>query len=74
MATKNDTPVVDEDKETLLEVRGIIDGVFDSGSTDYKTAVQAILDKVFIDGEYTLGGVLKHTTPDGITHYARACP
>ena len=43
MATKNDTPV-DKDKEVLMEVRGIIDGCLDSGSTDYKTALEQISD------------------------------
>ena len=42
MATKNDTPVVDKDKEMLMEVRGIIDGVIESGSKDYKTALEQI--------------------------------
>ena len=43
MATKNDTPI-DKDKEVLMEVRGIIDGCIESGSTDYKTAVEQISD------------------------------
>ena len=44
----------DNDKDTLMEVRGIIDGVLDSGSTDYKTALKEILDKVNEYGEYSL--------------------
>jgi hypothetical protein len=40
-ATNNDTPV-NKDKEVLMEVRGIIDGVLDSGSTDYKAALKEI--------------------------------
>ena len=53
MATKNDTPV-DKDKETLMEVRGIIDGCIESGSTDYKEAVLQILDTVSSYQEYSL--------------------
>lgn len=43
MATNNDSPVVDKDKEVLLDVRGIIDGCIESGSTDYKSALQEII-------------------------------
>jgi len=45
MATKSDTVevVIDNNKDTLMEVRGIIDGVLDSGSTDYKTALEQIV-------------------------------
>lgn len=42
MATKNDKPMIDKDKEVLMEVRGIIDGVLDSGSTDYVKALGQI--------------------------------
>ena len=41
MATKSDTPV-DKEKDTLMEVRGIIDGIVESGSKDYKTALTDI--------------------------------
>lgn len=44
MATKNDTPIVDNDKDALMEVRGIIDGVIESGSKDYTTALEQISD------------------------------
>ena len=54
MADKNDTPI-DKDKEVLMEVRGIIDGVLDSGSTDYKTALVEILSKVNGYSRYSLG-------------------
>ena len=48
MATKNDAPVVDKDKdkEILMEVRGIIDGCIESGSTDYKGALKQIAQLV----------------------------
>ena len=49
MATKNDTPVVNKDKELLMEVRGIIDGCIESGSTDYKSALEEIYTKVETD-------------------------
>ena len=44
MADNNDTAevIVDTDKETLMEVRGIIDGCLDSGSKDYNGALQQI--------------------------------
>lgn len=54
MATKNDAPVIDKDKEVLMEVRGIIDGLLDSGSTDYKAACEEILNKVNDYSEYSL--------------------
>ena len=44
MATKSDAPVVDKDKETLMEIRGIIDGCIESGSKEYKTALEQISD------------------------------
>ncbi len=46
MATNNDSTEVvsDTDKEKLMEIRGIIDGVIDSGSTDYNGALQQIHD------------------------------
>ena len=53
MATKNDAPV-DKDRDTLMEVRGIIDGVLESGSTDYKSALAEILNKVNDYSEYSL--------------------
>lgn len=55
MATKNDMPVIDSDKETLMEVRGIIDGCIESGSTEYKKALQDILTKVDRYGNYKWG-------------------
>jgi hypothetical protein len=42
MATKNGAPVVDKDKETLMEVRGIIDGIVESGSKEYSSALKQI--------------------------------
>ena len=54
MADKNDAPVVDKDKETLMEVRGIIDGVLDSGSKEYKASCEEILSKVNDYSEYSL--------------------
>ena len=36
---KSTEEVRDIDKDTLMEVRGIIDGVLDSGSKDYKIAL-----------------------------------
>ena len=36
--------VRDNDKDTLMDVRGIIDGLLDSGSTDYKSALEEISD------------------------------
>ena len=42
MITKDDTLIVDTNKTALLEIRGIIDGVLESGSTDYKGAMQEI--------------------------------
>ena len=45
MADNNDTAevVVDTDKDILLDVRGIIDGVLESGCTDYKSALEQIV-------------------------------
>ena len=43
MAESNEE-VRDNDKDTLMEVRGIIDGVIESGSTDYKSALEQISD------------------------------
>jgi len=40
--TNKDAVMTDENKTALLEIRGIIDGVLESGSTDYKTALQEI--------------------------------
>ena len=54
MATKNDTPI-DKDKETLMEVRGIIDGCIESGSKDYKAAIMQVLETVVPYQEYSLG-------------------
>ena len=45
MATKNDTPI-DKDKEVLMDVRGIIDGVIDSGSKEYNSALKQIAQLV----------------------------
>ena len=42
MATKSDAPVVDKDKDVLMEVRGIIDGCLDSGGKEYKKALQDV--------------------------------
>lgn len=41
MATKNEGQV-SKDKDTLMEVRGIIDGLLDSGSTNYTAALDDI--------------------------------
>ena len=41
MAESNEE-VRDNDKDTLMEVRGIIDGVLESGSDDYKAALNNI--------------------------------
>jgi hypothetical protein len=46
MATKNDTPIVDSDKDIMMDVRGIIDGCIDSGSTDYSSALKEIAQLV----------------------------
>ena len=54
MADNNDTPVIDKDKEVLMEVRGIIDGCIESGSKEYETALLEILDKVNVYSEYSL--------------------
>jgi len=66
MATKNDTPI-DKDKEILMEVRGIIDGCIDSGSTDYKAALEQIVqlvssEKDSIKRSHMNGGVITHRT------------
>ncbi len=53
MAEKNDAPI-DTDKETLMEVRGIIDGCIESGSTDYKAAIMQVLETVVPYQEYSL--------------------
>ena len=54
----NDNPQrkapVDIHKEKLMEVRGIIDGCLDSGSTDYEKALTEILNKVNDYSEYSL--------------------
>ena len=58
MAEQNDTAQrkapVDIHKEKLMEVRGIIDGCLDSGSTDYKAALVEILNNVNDYSEYSL--------------------
>ena len=56
MATKSDAPIVDIDKDTLMEVRGIIDGVLDSGSTDYGTALDSISGIVKLRDELAVKG------------------
>ena len=66
MATDNDTPVVDNDKDVLMEVRGIIDGCIESGSTEYAKALQDILIKVQGYGNYSWG-VLTNKIPGGLT-------
>ena len=45
MAESNEE-VRDNDKDTLMEVRGIIDGVLDSGSDDYNSALELIATTV----------------------------
>ena len=42
MADNNKELIFDTDKDIFMEVRGIIEGVLDSGSTDYKTALNDI--------------------------------
>ena len=63
MADKNDTPI-DKDKEVLMEVRGIIDGLLDSGSKEYKKALEQI-------AAYTKGynDMAKAIVPDGLEAY-----
>ena len=58
---KSNEEVRDNDKDTLMEVRGIIDGVLDSGSTDYKSALNDISD-ILINGA-------SDKVPDGLEAY-----
>lgn len=65
MATLNDDSkkTVDVDKEMLMEVRGIIDGCIESGSVDYKTALEEIAANV---NEHLFP---KDKVPDGLESY-----
>ena len=71
MATKSDAPVIDKDKDTLMEVRGIIDGIVESGSKDYKTALNDIAATV---NEYLFpkDAVVRSQCKGGILTYTKA--
>ena len=69
MATKSDAPV-DTDKETLMEVRGIIDGCIDSGSKDYESALQGISN--LVKDIATKDAVVRSQCKGGILTYTKA--
>ena len=66
MTDKNDTPI-DKDKDTLMEVRGIIDGCIESGSKEYAKALQEIVDRVSLYRYNTIVFPPSCKVPDGLT-------